>query len=72
MDQRRLDAPVSDPQKSPMEALQLGIAPREFIMASAVHQVVGPKKAKGRLLLFDDVLVVARFRDDGVLQPLLA
>ena len=40
------DALVSDPQKSPMEALQLWIAPRTFIMASAdsaVCQVVGPK-----------------------------
>jgi len=67
------DALVSDPQKSPMEALQLGIAPRKFIMASAVRQVVSPNEVKNRfLLLFNDILVIAKFHDDEVLQPSLS
>ena len=42
-------------------------------MASAVRQVVSPNEVKNRfLLLFNDILVIAKFHDDEVLQPSLS
>lgn len=68
-----IDALISDPQRDPSGTIQLGTAPRRFIMASTVRQVVSPNEVKNRvLLLFSDILVIAKFHDDDVLQPPLS
>ncbi|KAF8322139.1 hypothetical protein DL93DRAFT_2162983 [Clavulina sp. PMI_390] len=54
------------------DPFSLGPAPRRFINHAIVRQVVSPNEVKNRfLLLFNDILVVAKFHPDDFTNPIM-